>query len=70
MKTTKFTLKEAFNIQAKDLMMWDSILNDKTSILLWKEALRRNIGVTDPYDVFRGSDISYFIENLVIKNRS
>jgi len=70
MNTTKFTLKEAFNIQAKDLMMWDSILNDKTSILLWKEALRRNIGVTDPYDVFRGSDISCFLQNLAIENRS
>lgn len=58
-----FTLADAFNIQSEQLAEWETKLNFSCYVALLDKAEEANKNVTDPYHVFRGTDMSNFIAN-------
>jgi len=66
-RLSDFTLQKAFEIQEDDLQKWKSVLNTKSYNYLVKKVNYENLkGYSDPYNVFRGSSMSNFVQNLSI----
>lgn len=59
----QFTLEEAHKIQIEHLIKWAKVLKTSVYLALLSHAIKSNKEVTDPYKVFRGSDISCWVEN-------
>lgn len=62
--STRLTLGQALEIQSQHLKEWQSVLNDKTYQIAYEICMLKNKTVTNPYDVFRGNDISSLVENI------
>jgi hypothetical protein len=59
------TFERAFEIQKEQLAHWKFLLNERTYSLLEKEIeLKNKVGYKRPIDVFRGCDMSTFIQNI------
>jgi hypothetical protein len=66
-RLSDFTLQKALDIQEGDLQKWKAVLNTKSYNYLVKKVNYENLkGYTDPYNVFRGSSMSNFVQNLSI----
>lgn len=61
----QFSFKKAFAIQANQIRRWRRVLKPSVTRALIAEARARNnmSFLRNPYDVFRGDDISEFIQN-------
>lgn len=63
--TNKATLTDILKIQLEQLTEWSEVLNTEAYLLLLKKAMKENAkGYSDPYHVWRGTDMSNFIANL------
>jgi hypothetical protein len=66
-RLSDFTLQNALEIQKDDLQKWKAVLNTNSYNYLVKKANYENLkGYSDPYNVFRGSSMSNFVQNLSI----
>lgn len=63
MRDQEFTLAEAIAIQDDHLAKWKILLNDKVYQELYKAVKDSNDGVTDPYKVTRGQDLTSWLLN-------
>jgi len=64
MATTKqFTLADALAIQRKDIDKYKTIITAEAFSELCKHADKKNEGVTEPYNIFRGQDVYIWLEN-------
>jgi hypothetical protein len=67
-RLSDFTLQKALDIQEDDLKKWKAVLNTKSYKYLLKKVNYENLkGYSDPYNVFRGSSMSNFVQNLAIR---
>lgn len=66
----EFTLADAVRIQFDQIAEWKAVLKPSIHKALVVHAFERNNGVTDPYQVFRGQDITCFIQNHMCNIRN
>ena len=68
MKNQDFTFQDAYKIQSQHIIEWSTVLNPDAYLSLLRKTIEENAKeMESPYDVFRGSDISNFIQNLMVK---
>lgn len=66
MNNQEFTFEDAYKIQTEHLTEWSKVLNTTAYMILLEKALEENKKeMGSPYDVFRGTDISSFIQNIM-----
>ncbi len=63
MNGQQFTMQDALAIQEEHLKQWESILKPEVAARLRTLVLAENEGVTNPYDVCRGTSIDRFVHN-------
>jgi len=62
-----YTINDGLKVQSENIVSWANVLNEKALRLLREKVDEENKKLTansSGYDVFRGSDITNFIENL------
>ena len=59
----QFTMEQSLAIQEAHLKQWETILKPEVAAKLRSIVIAKNKGVTDPYDVCRGSSIDNFVHN-------
>jgi hypothetical protein len=66
-KEKPFTVKQGQAIQAGNMAFWKKLLKKKSYAILEEIVAKRNkeINARDGYDVYRGSDISGAVQNLI-----
>lgn len=66
-KEKPFTVKQGLAIQAGNMAFWKKLLKNKHYAVLEEIVAKRNKErkARDGYDVYRGSDISTAVQNLV-----
>lgn len=66
-KEKPFTVKQGLAIQARNMAFWKKLLKKKSYATLEEIVAKRNKArkARDGYDVYRGSDISCAVENLL-----
>lgn len=62
-----FTLEQAIEIQARQLDEWKIVLKASVHKELVKHAKAVNMGVTNPYEIFRGTTMSCWVQNYMLK---
>lgn len=62
----EFTLEVALSIQEMQLKEWETVLKPEVFAKLSAYVLKQNEGVTNPYHVFRGTEISCVIGNMAM----
>lgn len=68
MRREDFTFQDAYKIQSQHIIEWSNVLNTDAYLALLRKVIEENAKeMESPYDVFRGSDISNFIQNLMVK---
>lgn len=68
MKNQDFTFQDAYKIQSQHIIEWSTVLNPDAYLALLRKTIEENAKeMESPYEVFRGSDISNFIQNLMVK---
>jgi hypothetical protein len=67
-KSSQFSLAEAHKIQREHLTEWAKVLKTSVYLALLNHAIESNKSVTNPYDVFRGSRISAWVQNYALAN--
>jgi hypothetical protein len=65
---SEFTLKDSLRHQEWDLKNWETVLKTEVFANVKKIVLARNEGVTNPYQICRGSDISTIVSNISMGN--
>lgn len=63
-----FTMERALAIQEEHLQKWEKILKPEVATKLRILVLAQNAGVTNPYDVCRGTDIDQYVHNAEYYN--
>lgn len=58
-----FTLEDALQVQKENLVDWKTKLNTECYNALELRILASNKGITDPFLIKRGSDLSMFVAN-------
>ena len=66
-KEKPFTVKQGLAIQASNMAFWKELLKKKSYAILEEIVAKKNkeIKARDGYDVYRGSDISCAVQNLI-----
>jgi hypothetical protein len=65
-KKETFTVKQGLAIQSKNMAFWKKLLKKKRYAILEEIIAKKNKqNYQDGYDVYRGSDISTAVQNLV-----
>jgi hypothetical protein len=65
MKRETFTLQDAKNTQMLQLLQWKKVLTQKVYFKLLRHAMKENEKCTEPYKIFRGTDIDQWIHNYM-----
>jgi hypothetical protein len=65
---TEFTLERALSIQDSDLRWWSIILKEDVYKEVHRIVKGRNEGITNPFQICRGSDISTIVLNISLGN--
>jgi hypothetical protein len=60
----EFTLEEALQIQDSDLRWWSIVLKEEVYNEVHRIVKQRNKGVTNPFQICRGSEISTIVHNI------
>ena len=63
-----FTLDVALSIQDDHLKEWGTVLKPEIHIKVCEIVKKRNIGITNPFQVCRGTDISNIVQNIAMGN--
>lgn len=58
-----FTMEQALAMQESHLKQWDAILKPEVAAKLRERVLNENKGVTNPFEICRGSMISELVHN-------
>ena len=66
MANPEFTLEQALAVQADQLRHWKKLLKPHVYEMLKEECEKKNKNVTDPYHIFRGTNMDNFIHNLIL----
>lgn len=66
----EFTLADAQKIQIEHLSNWAEVLKPSVYLALLTHTIESNKGVTDPYKVFRGQEISMWVQNYMYNIRN
>lgn len=69
-KISNFSKKDGLKIQAEQLEVWETILNENVFKVVKKEAETRNKELSDDvsgYLVWRGTEIDNFVYNYALK---
>lgn len=69
MTSNQFTLEQALEIQKRHIMEWAVVLKTSVFLALVEHLVEANKGVTEPYKVFRGGDISCWVQNYAISQK-
>lgn len=69
MTTKQFTLADALEIQKQNIFEWAVVLKPSVFLALVEHLAEANKGVTDPFKVFRGQDISTWVRNYAINKK-
>jgi hypothetical protein len=68
MEENSFTLDKALGFQEQHLNEWKTVLKPEIYEQVEEIVKKRNVGITNPYLVCWGSDISNIISNIAIGN--
>jgi hypothetical protein len=68
MEENSFTLEKSLSIQQQHLNEWKTVLKPEIYEQVEEIVKKRNVGITNPYLVCRGSDISNIISNIAMGN--
>jgi hypothetical protein len=60
----EFTLEQALKIQDSDLGWWSIVLKEEVYKEVHRIVKERNNGVTNPFQICRGSEISTIVHNI------
>ncbi len=60
----EFTLEQALQIQDSDLGWWSIVLKKEVYNEVHRIVKERNNGVTNPFQICRGSEISTIVHNI------
>ena len=69
MKNNTFTVEEGLKIQAEHLTQWKTILISEVYEALEEYTKRNNNKAKTGYDVCRGSDLDFYINNYMLGHR-
>jgi hypothetical protein len=69
MRNNTFTVEEGINIQTEHLTQWKTILILEVYEALEEYAKRKNNKAKTGYDVCRGSDLDFYINNYMLGHR-
>lgn len=69
MKNNTFTVEEGLKIQAEHLTQWETILIPEVYEALEEYAKRKNNEAKTGYDICRGSDLDFYINNYMLGHR-
>lgn len=61
-------MKDALCIQLEQLSEWAKVLQPQVYVALLNYAVECNKRTTEPYLVFRGSDITTWVQNYMIQH--
>lgn len=61
-------MKDALNIQLEQLTEWAKVLQPQVYVALLNHAVECNKRNTEPYAVFRGQDITTWVQNYMIQH--
>lgn len=70
MDNNSFTLTDSLKLQAEGLEGYKQLLKPHVYRLLSSWCEKTNKGITDPYAIKRGQDLSGFIEGLICEIRN
>jgi hypothetical protein len=69
MRNNTFTVEEGLKIQAEHLRLWKAVLKLEVYEALEEYAKRKNNEAKTGYDVCRGSDLDFYINNYMLGHR-
>jgi hypothetical protein len=69
MRNNTFTVEEGINIQTEHLRLWKAVLKLEVYEALEEYAKRKNNEAKTGYDVCRGSDLDFYINNYMLGHR-
>lgn len=64
----EFTLEKAISFQDENLRHWKTVLNEDTYQKVYRIVKGKNNGITNPYQICRGLDISTIVVNISMGN--
>lgn len=62
-KSEPFTMAVALEFQRKEINKYKKVITAEVFDKLCKHAEQKNVGVTNPYEIFRGQDVHIWISN-------